>query len=234
MIITIDGSIATGKSTVAKKLAEQMGYIYYDTGAMYRCLTYGLLQKQINLDDHNKIIEFLNTFHFDIKIHHQAKRYYVDKEDVTEKIRNEVVTSNVSKVAAIGAVRDKLVSMQRELSIGVNAVFEGRDMGTVVFPNALLKVYLTGRPEARAKRRFEEQKLKFPEDTVNLTIEKVIEDLYLRDTLDSTREISPLKQPEDACVVDTSDLTPDEVVLQILIQLDRRKKQIKLQASAEQ
>lgn len=228
MIITIDGSIATGKSTVAKKLAEQMGYIYYDTGAMYRCLTYGLLQNNINLDDLEAINEYLKTFPFDIKIHHQKKHYYVGKEDVTDKIRNAEVTSHVSKVAAIGAVRDKLVTLQREFAVGVNAVFEGRDMGTVVFPDAILKVYLIGRPEARAKRRFEELKIKFPEDTMDLTLEKVLEDINQRDTSDLTREHSPLKQAEEACVVDTSDLNPDEVVLQILIHLDRRKQEQKL------
>lgn len=227
MIITIDGSIATGKSTIAKKLAEQMGYIYYDTGAMYRCLTYGLLQQKIDLNDIEAINDYLKTFQFDIKIHHQVKRYYVGKEDVTEKIRNQEVTSHVSQVAAIGSVREKLVALQRELSEGVNAVFEGRDMGTVVFPNAMLKVYLTGRPEARAKRRYEEMRIKFPEATANLTLEKVIEDINQRDTNDSTREISPLRQAEDACVVDTSDLSPDEVVLQILICLDRQKQKLK-------
>ncbi len=216
MIITIDGPIATGKSTIAKNLAREIGFIYFDTGAMYRSLTYGIIKHNIDIHDSAALVDYLKNFNFEIKVKHGERFYYVEGEDVTLKIRNEEVTSRVSEVSAIPAVREKLVALQRQLAVGVNAVFEGRDMGTTVFPNAQLKIFLTGRPEIRAKRRFEELRAKFPEEAMNMTLEKVLEDIQERDKHDTERELSPLKQAEDACVVDTSDLTLDEVVLKIL------------------
>jgi CMP/dCMP kinase len=216
MIITIDGPIATGKSTIAKRLAHDIGFIYFDTGAMYRCLTYGILKQNINLEDANALDTFLKQFVFDIKVKHGERFYLVDNEDVSLKIRGAEVTSAVSKVSALAAVREKLVALQREWAVGVNAVFEGRDMGSVVFPQAQLKIFLTGRPEVRAARRFAELREKFPEETKDLTVQKVQEEIEARDTYDSQRELSPLRQAEDACIVDTSDLTLDEIILKIL------------------
>jgi CMP/dCMP kinase len=216
MIITIDGPIATGKSTIAKKLSEEIGFIYFDTGAMYRCLTYALLKNNINLDDGEQVNVFLEKFTFDLKIKHGERVYFVGDENVTTKIRGEEVTSHVSKVSAMRSVREKLVAIQRELAEGVNAVFEGRDMGTIVFPNAQVKIFLTGSPEIRAKRRFNELRAKFPKETENLTLEKAMEDISRRDKYDMEREISPLKQAENACVIDTSELTIDEIVYKIL------------------
>lgn len=216
MIITIDGPIATGKSTIARRLAHDIGFIYFDTGAMYRCLTYGTLKNAVNLNDAQALEEFLTNFKFNIKIKHADRLYYVDGEDVSLKIRGPEVTSAVSKVSAVPAVREKLVALQREWAVGVNAVFEGRDMGTIVFPAAELKIFLTGRPDVRASRRFAELRAKFPNDTADLTVQKVLEDIDMRDTYDTQREISPLKKAEDACIVDTSDLTIDEIILKIL------------------
>lgn len=227
MIITIDGPIATGKSTIAKRLAHEIGFIYFDTGAMYRCITHAILKKNINPDDPQALTNFLNNFNFEVKVKHGERFYLVEGEDVTLKIRGDEVTQNVSKISAISAVREKLVSLQRELAIGVNAVFEGRDMGTVVFPNAQLKIFLTGRPEVRAARRFAELREKFPEETANLTQEKVLEDINKRDAYDSTRENSPLKQAQDACIIDTSDLTLDEIILKILECKDTIKTRLK-------
>lgn len=223
MIITIDGPIATGKSTIAKKLSEELGFIYFDTGAMYRGLTALAIKRNVNVDDPQQLQNLLNDFLFEIKIKRGERRYWVNKEDVTDLIRKDEVTSKVSKVSAIPAVREKMVTMQREFAIGVNAVFEGRDMGTVVFPHADLKIFLSGRDEVRAKRRFDELKAKFPEDCKDLTIEKALEDLNRRDKIDMSREISPLRQAEDACVVDTSDLSIDEIVMRILELKDTRK-----------
>lgn len=216
MIITIDGPIATGKSTIAKKLAEKLGFIFFDTGAMYRCLTYGIMVNKIDVDNPEKLQAFLDTFNFEIKMYRGEKTYLIGEEDVTDKIRGEAVTTLVSKVSAKKAVRDKLVALQRELSVGVNAVFEGRDMGTVVFPNADLKVYVTGRSEVRAKRRFDELKKKFPLENATLTLEQTLAEINRRDDYDSTREASPLRKADDAFVVDTSDISADEVVYQIL------------------
>ena len=227
MIITIDGLIATGKSTIAKELAREIGYIYFDTGAMYRCVTYSILKNNINVDDAEQLKKFLDKFLFEIKIKHGERYYFVDHEDVTNKIRLDDVTSAVSKVSAIRTVRDKLVALQRENSVGVNAVFEGRDMGTVVFPDAQVKVFLTGRPEVRAKRRFDELKSKYPEESKDLTMEKSLEDLNRRDNLDMSRDISPLKQAPDALIIDTSDLTIDEIIFKILEFKDTMKTRMK-------
>jgi cytidylate kinase len=223
MIITIDGQIATGKSTIAKKLAKELGYIYFDTGAMYRCLTYQALKKDLDVDNPADLETLLTAFNFDIKVKLGERRYFVDKEDVTSLIRGEEVTSHVSKVSAIPQVRDKMVAMQRQFAVGVNAVFEGRDMGTVVFPHADMKVFLTGRPDIRAKRRYEELKAAFPVECENLSLEKALEDINARDTYDMTRETSPLRKADDAFEIDTSDLSVDEVVMRILELKDTRK-----------
>jgi cytidylate kinase len=216
--------VATGKSTIAKKLAASIGYIYYDTGAMYRAITYGIIKNKINMDDPVQLKNYLDSFSMDIKVMHGDRRYYLDREDITLKIRADDVTSLVSKVSAIGAVREKLVAFQRELALGVNAVFEGRDMGTVVFPDASLKIFLIASPEVRAQRRFDEMKTKFPEETKDLTLDKVLKEITDRDEYDSTRALSPLKKADDAFVVDTSNLSLDDIVYKILECRDAKKK----------
>lgn len=227
MIITIDGQIATGKSTIAIRLAREIGFIFFDTGAMYRCLTYGVLKQHVNIDDPKDMEKFLNKFNFEIKIKHAERFYFVDGEDVTLKIRGGEVTSTVSKVSALPVVREKLVALQREWAIGVNAVFEGRDMGTIVFPKAELKIFLTGRPEVRAARRFAELRAKFPTETTTLTLDKVLEETNARDAYDMQREISPLKPAEDSIAIDTSDLSIDEIILKILEYKDTIRTRIK-------
>ena len=224
MIITIDGPVATGKSTLAKRLASSIGYIYYDTGAMYRAVTYGILKNNINLDNPEELENYLqNKFEFDIKVKMGERRYFLGTEDVTDKIRLQNVTTEVSRISANPKVRQKLMDIQREMSKGVNAVFEGRDMGTVVFPDAGLKIYLIGRPEVRAKRRFDELKAKYPDDSVNLTLEMALKDIEARDTYDSKRDVAPLIRANDAFEIDTSDLTEDEILYKILELKDTRK-----------
>lgn len=228
MIITIDGPTATGKSTIAKKLAHEIGYIYFDTGAMYRTITYGILKYHIDLNDPDALSKFLKDFHFEIKIKHGERLYYADGEDVTLNIRGREVTAYVSTVSAIPMVREQLVLMQQECATGVNSVFEGRDLGTVVFPNAELKIFLTGRPEVRAKRRFEELRMKFPKETEKLSVEEVLADIIARDQSDTSRENSPLKQAIDAYAIDTSDLTTEEIIVKILEYKDSLKTRPKL------
>ncbi len=223
MIITIDGPIATGKSTIAKALAREIGFIFFDTGAMYRCLTYGIMKNHIDYTDLEQLKKYLETFEFDIKLKQGNKHFIVEGEDVTNKIRLQEVTSLVSQVSAIKQVRDKLVALQRQMAVGVNAVFEGRDMGSVVFPEAQVKIFLTGKPEVRAKRRLEELKAKFPKETESLTLEQVLEDINKRDAYDMNREISPLKQASDAYVIDTSNLTLQDVLMKILEYKDSLK-----------
>jgi len=219
MIITIDGPVGTGKSTVAKRLAESLGFLYVDTGAMYRCVTYGIIKHRIDVEDLGQLNKFLNAFHVAIEEVQGTLHYFFEGEEVTEKIRLVEVASLVSRVSAVAAVRKKLVDLQKQLGSGADAVFEGRDMGTVVFPNAELKFFLTARPEVRAQRRYEELRQKFPGR--NPTFEEVLKNLHQRDLQDSTRAISPLQQAADAHLIDCSDLSIEEV-LHLILEIKQR------------
>lgn len=223
MIITIDGPVATGKSSIARKLAEELGYIYFDTGAMYRGLTWLALKQKCNIDDPFALEDLLDSFLFEIKIRRKERLYHVNKEDVTKDIRAPEITELVSKIAAKPVVRQKLVGIQRAFAEGVNAVFEGRDMGSVVFPHAQLKIFLTAKPEIRAERRFKELKMLFPTESEKLTFEMALENLNARDNYDSSRETSPLVRAKDAYEIDTSNLSIDEVVMKILELKDAQK-----------
>lgn len=211
MIITIDGPAGTGKTTVAKNLARELGYIYFDTGSMYRAITYGVITDKIDLDDENTLKAFLESHPVTIETHFNEKRIFLAGSEVTSKIRTAEVTNLVSKVSSIRAVRDTLVATQRTLSKGVNAVFEGRDMGSVVFPDADIKIFLTASLEVRAKRRYNELIAKTPEDS-SLTLAGVLADIDRRDKYDASRDISPMKAAEDSILIDTSNLSCDEVI----------------------
>jgi CMP/dCMP kinase len=210
MIITIDGPVGTGKSTIAQKVADALGYQFFDTGAMYRCLTYGILKHGIT-----ELPPFLKQFTFEIRTIHGEKRYFYEGEDITDKIRQEEVTAQVSQTSAIPEVREKLVDLQRSLSKNTDAVFEGRDMGTVVFPQAELKIYLTASPEVRAERRYQELLKKFPDRITSYA--SILEQVKERDDRDTTREHSPLRAADDAFILDSTHLSIEEVLEQILL-----------------
>ena len=212
MIITIDGPAGTGKSTVAKNLADDIGYTYFDTGAMYRAITYAIMKNKIDFENKEALQAFLDANPVTIESHFNNKRIFVGKEDVSAHIRLKEVTDLVSKVSAIQAVREKLVATQRALAEGVNAVFEGRDMGTVVFPDADVKIFLTATAEERAKRRYNELKANDP----NLTLDTVFADIKRRDDYDASRDISPMRPADDATIIDTSTMTVDQVVNRII------------------
>jgi cytidylate kinase len=212
MIITIDGPAGTGKTTIARSIAGKLKFSYFDTGAMYRILTYQIGKKSVDLHDQERLSALLEAFKFDVQDVDQEKRYFLEGEDVTELIRTPQITQRVSRVAAHPEVRRAVLSIQREFGRGKNAVFEGRDMGTVVFPKAELKIFLTARPAVRAERRYQE----FKKKGVLTERETVLQEILERDHLDSTRQISPLKQAEDAHLIDTSDLTIEQVLYQIL------------------
>lgn len=208
MLITIDGPAGVGKSTVAKRLAEKLQCDYFDTGAMYRSATWFLLEKGCSFNDEIAVKNLLKEFKFDISSEDGAKRYFVNGIDVSEKIRSLEVTEAVSVVSAKGFIRHELVKIQRKYAQRKSAVFEGRDMGTVVFPKADLKFYLTAKPAVRAKRRFQELKAK----GTTVACQKILDDIKKRDHLDMTREISPLKKADDAIAIDTSNMTKEEVI----------------------
>lgn len=209
MIITIDGPVGTGKSTIAKQLADALEFHFVDTGAMYRCLTYAIQKHQVT-----DIASFLPSFSFEVKQKDGQKRYIYEEEDITDAIRQEAVTSQVSQVSAHPAVREKLVDLQRKIGEKGNSVFEGRDMGTVVFPDAELKIFLTASPEVRANRRYREILEKYPEQ--NPSYDEILHQVKQRDERDTTRAHSPLKQADDAHVVDSTNLSIQEVLNKIL------------------
>lgn len=204
--IAIDGPAGAGKSTVAKKLALKLGYTYIDTGAMYRAATYLALKTKIDI---NKAESFDFLDHSKMKFIDGA--LYVDDLDMTKKIRSNQVSNNVSIVASHIPVRNKLVAIQQKIAQNTNVVMDGRDIGTVVLPNADLKIFMTASVEERAKRRHEENQLLGIESNYEL-LKKEIE---RRDLLDSSRAYNPLRQADDAIYLDTSHIGIDEVIEQI-------------------
>ena len=207
MIIAIDGPAGSGKSTIAKLIAEDLGLVYLDTGAMYRLVTLKALNDGIlgNLD---KIIKILDNLNIDIK----ENGFYLDDIDVGEEIRKPVVSENVSDIAAIREVREKMVDLQRKFSESKNVILDGRDIGTVVFPNADVKIFLVADAKERANRRYKELVAKGE----NVRIEEIYENILKRDEIDSTRKESPLKKADNAIEVDTTSKNIEEVKNEIL------------------
>lgn len=207
MIIAIDGPAGSGKSTIAKLIADDLGLVYLDTGAMYRLVTLKALNDGI-LGNLEKIEEMLNNLNIDIR----GNRFYLDDIDVSEEIRKSVVSGNVSDIAAIREVREKMVDLQRKLSKSKSVILDGRDIGTVVFPNADVKIFLVADAKERANRRYKE----LIEKGENVRIEEIYENILKRDEIDSTRKESPLKKAEDAIEVDTTSKNIEEVKNEIL------------------
>lgn len=212
MIIAIDGPAGSGKSTIAKLVAKDMGLVYLDTGAMYRLVTLKALNEGIlgndGLNELDKIKKLLDDLNIDIR----GNGFYLDDVDVSEEIRKPVVSENVSDVAAIREVREKMVDLQRKFSESKNVILDGRDIGTVVFPNADLKIFLVADARERAKRRYRE----LIQKGENVEIEEIYENILKRDKIDSTRKESPLKKAKDAVEVDTTSKSIEEVKNEIL------------------
>ena len=211
MIIAIDGPAGSGKSTISKLVAKDLDLIYLDTGAMYRLVTLKALKMGIldeNLENLDKINELLDNLEIDIR----EDGFYLDGVDVSEEIRKPIVSENVSKIAAIKEVRIKMVDLQRKFSKAKNVILDGRDIGTVVFPNADLKVFLVADARERANRRYKE----LTEKGENVSLDEIYQNILMRDKIDSTREEAPLKKAEDAIEVDTTSKSIDEVKEEIL------------------
>lgn len=211
IIIAIDGHSSTGKSTLAKRLANALGYVFIDTGAMYRAVTLYAIQQGFlkdNMLDETKLINSLPDLELKFVFNPEKglADMYLNGQNVSDEIRNLTVSQQVSQVATLAEVRKKLVSLQHEMGKQKRIVMDGRDIGTVVFPEAELKIFMTAAPEIRAQRRFDEMRT----TTRNITFEEVLENVKHRDLIDSTREESPLRQAPDAIVIDNSNLTKDE------------------------
>ena len=211
IVVAIDGPAGAGKSTIAKLAAEKLGYAYIDTGAMYRSVAWKFLQTGREFDE-AYISELANTMIIEFKPEAKVNRVFVDGTEVTEAIRTPEVTAIVSRVAAIGAVREAMVEQQRRMGEVGGVLMDGRDIGTVVFPHAQLKIFLTASVEERARRRYKEM----VEKGQQVELAQLQEDIAARDKQDSERAISPLRQAEDALLLDTSDMSIAQVTDKIL------------------
>ena len=210
--IAIDGPAGAGKSTIAKRVAKELGYIYVDTGAMYRALAIHFLKNGLKPEDTEQIKEACKNAKVTIRYEEGVQQVYLNDENVTSMLRQEEVGNMASVSSAIGEVRAQLLQLQRDLAQTNDVVMDGRDIGTNILPNANVKVYLTASVEERARRRFVE----LQEKGVACDLNEIAHDIAERDHRDMNREIAPLKQAEDAVLVDSSNMTIDEVVQAII------------------
>jgi cytidylate kinase len=219
-IIAIDGPAGSGKSTIAKRIAKKCDLFYIDTGAMYRALA--LKAKHLGIDPENNVAIVKISKNINIELKYEAASskltVFLDGKDVSEEIRKPSITEHVSTIAKIKEVREQMVLLQRKMAEGKNAILEGRDITTVVFPDAYKKFYLDADPEERIKRRFLELKDK------KIAVDEAIvqKDITFRDKTDSTREHAPLKRAQDAIYIDTTHLSIDEVVCRVLKEIQKK------------
>ena len=220
--IAIDGPAGAGKSSIAKALSKKLGFVYIDTGAMYRAVALFFLENGIKDGSDNETDKLLDKLDINIKYTDGEQRVFLNNVDVSDKLRQEEIGKLASRFSAVKSVREKLVALQRKLAKKENVIMDGRDIGTVVLPNADLKIYLSAGSKVRAKRRY----LELIEKGFDRTAldEKAIEnEIIKRDEADMNREISPLKKAEDAYYMDTSDMTFDEVVSKILDMVEKER-----------
>lgn len=204
-IVAVDGPSGSGKGTIAKEISKLLGLVNLDTGATYRCVALEVINKKIKLSDRDNIIKLLDNI--DIRIENDCN-IYLNNNNVTKRIRDNDVTDIVSQISSIIPVRIKMVELQRRMAQGKDVIIEGRDIGTYVFPNADIKIYLDADEQIRAKRRYEENIQK----GMKTTYEQVLENIQIRDYNDKNKEIGSLKITEDYIIIDTSNMTIDQVV----------------------
>ncbi len=219
MNIAIDGPAGAGKSSIAKLVAERLSFIYIDTGAMYRTMALYFMNRGINTKD--QMLVESRCEEIDIRIHYEngEQQIFLNGDNVSVKIREEQVGNEASVVASYGKVREKLVALQRSMAASSDVIMDGRDIGTVVLPDADVKIYLTASSAVRAERRYKE----LTEKGAVCDLKKIEEDIKIRDYQDMNREISPLKQAEDAVLVDSSDMTIDQVIEEIISIVEKKR-----------
>ncbi len=210
--IAIDGPAGAGKSTVAKRAAQELGFVYVDTGAMYRTIALALKRGAVDIEDPRALEAALDQIQISIDYKDGVQHMILNGQDVTDSIRSTEISDYASKSSAIPAVRQKLLDMQRDMATKMDLLMDGRDIGTMILPNADLKIYLTASVDVRANRRYLEMTLK-GEDC---SLDDIRMEIADRDYRDMNRETAPLKQAEDAVLLDSSDLNPDEVVERIV------------------
>ena len=206
-VVAIDGPAGTGKGTITSLISKEMGLVNIDTGATYRCVALYTIRNNIKLEETQKIISSLEDIKIDMKNENGEQKVFLNGEDVSKEIRSKEVTSIVSPISSIKEVRYKMVEIQRKLANGKNVIMEGRDITTVVFPNADVKIYMDAEEKERAKRRYKE----LQEKGIDMTYEEVLTSIRARDKNDREKEVGALKIAEDAIYLDTTDLTIEEV-----------------------
>ncbi len=210
-VVAIDGPAGSGKGTVTKLVGEKEGLIYIDTGAMYRCVTLYMIKNSIKITDTEKINELLKNIKIEFKKENNEDKVYLNDDDVSKQIRENAVNELVSQVSHLVEVRENITNLSRKVAEGKNVIMEGRDIGTNVFPNAEIKIYLDATPEERANRRIRQNK----EKGIESTYEEVLKNIKFRDNNDKTSKVAPLKQADDAIYLDTTELQISEVVEKI-------------------
>lgn len=211
-IVAIDGPAGSGKGTITKLVGKKLNLINIDTGAMYRCASLYMIRNNISLEDTTKIAEMLKTIEIKQEKVNDVDKFYLNGEDVSGKIREKEVNDIVSQVSHIVIVRQRMVELQREMGKNADIIMEGRDIGTNVFPNADVKIYLDASAEERANRRLKQNE----EKGIEMSYEEILENIKFRDNNDKTSPVAPLKQAEDAVYVDSTHMTIDEVVEEIV------------------
>ncbi|MBR3042269.1 MAG: (d)CMP kinase [Eubacterium sp.] len=212
MNIAIDGPAGAGKSTIARLAAKELDFVYVDTGAMYRAIALYLLDNNTDIDNEEALKAALKQIHINIVYESGVQHVFLDLQDVSTEIRSERVGNMASKSSALAPVREKLLDLQRDIAAKNNVIMDGRDIGTNILPNAELKIYLTASVDVRAERRYDELKLRGEEPD----FEEIKKGIEQRDYQDMNRDIAPLKQAEDAVLIDSSDMTIAEVVDRII------------------
>ncbi len=208
-VVAIDGPAGAGKGTITKLVGEKLGLVNIDTGATFRCVALNMIQKNVKMEEEEKIQEILDNINIEMN---SNGKIFLNGEDVTHRIRENDVNNLVSPVSTLQIVRNKLLEIQRNIAKGKNVIMEGRDIGTVVFPNANVKIYLDATAEERARRRVLQNK----EKGIESSYKEVLNGIKERDERDSTRKIAPLKKAEDAIYVDSTNLTIEQVVEKII------------------
>ena len=219
MIVAIDGPAGSGKGTITKNVEKKLGFLNLDTGATYRCVALETLRNNLRLDQETEIIKIAKNIKIEIDNKGDKDIIYLNGEDVSTKIREKEVTAIVSQVSSIIPVREEMVKVQRNLAKGQNVIVEGRDIGTVVFPNADLKIYLDASEEIRAQRRYKENQ----EKGIDMTYEEVLENVKMRDYNDMHKKVGALKKAEDAIVIDSTNLTIEEVTDKVIEEIEKLK-----------
>lgn len=211
-VVAIDGPAGSGKGTITKAVAEKMDLVNIDTGAMYRCVALDMIEKGISIEEEDKIERLLNEIKIELINKNESLEILLNGKNVTKQIRTPEVTKFVSPVSTVKCIREKMTKLQRNFGKSQNIIMEGRDIGTTIFPNANVKIYLDATPEERARRRVKQN----IENGIESNYEEILEAIKMRDKRDSTREISPLKKADDAIYIDSSEMTIDEVVEKIV------------------